>query len=142
MNKQPIYISICILAVLLLARCTEPENESEQASSPDETAPKDRALVIHGAAGAISKDMQDSAKQAYQADLNEALSIGEEILKEGGSSLDAVEKVIMYLEDNPKFNAGKGAVFTHDGSHELDAAIMAGHSLNAGAVTGVKTVKN
>ena len=90
----------------------------------------------------MSKDMPDSAKQAYQADLNEALSIGEEILKEGGSSLDAVEKVIMYLEDNPKFNAGKGAVFTHDGSHELDAAIMAGHSLNAGAVTGVKTVKN
>src|SRR5690625_1885191 len=142
MNMQFVYIPISVLAVLLLAGCTAPENGSEPASSSDETAPKDWALIIHGGAGVISKDMPDSARQAYQADLEEALSIGEKILKEGGSSLDAVEKVIIYLEDNPKFNAGKGSVFTHDGSHELDAAIMAGHSLNAGAVTGVKTVKN
>ncbi len=74
--------------------------------------------------------------------LNEALSIGSEILENGGSSLDAIEKTINYLEDNELFNAGKGAVFTAEGRNELDAAIMDGSTLNAGAVTGVTTVKN
>lgn len=75
-------------------------------------------------------------------DLSEALSIGEESLANGDSALDVVEKVINYLEDNPKFNAGKGAVFTHEGAHELDAAIMVGNTRQAGAITGVKSVKN
>jgi beta-aspartyl-peptidase (threonine type) len=74
--------------------------------------------------------------------LNEALTIGEEILKNEGSSLDAVEATVRYLEDNPLFNAGKGAVFTHDGRNELDASIMTGHDQKAGAVGGVTTIKN
>lgn len=103
---------------------------------------KEWAIAIHGGAGTISKDKPDSVVQDYKNDLNEALSIGKEILANGGTALDAVEKTINYLEDNPKFNAGKGAVFTHDGEHELDAAIMVGNTRQAGTVTGVKTVKN
>ena len=100
------------------------------------------AIAIHGGAGTISKEKPDSVVQAYKEDLRKALSIGREILMEGGSALDAVENTINYLEDNPRFNAGKGAVFTHDGEHELDAAVMVGNTGRAGAVTGVKTVKN
>lgn len=129
-----------ILAVVLLMSCTQSSGK-ENAVNQD-TTKKDWALVIHGGAGTISKDKPDSVVKAYKQDLNEALSIGEEILENGGSSLDAVEKVINYLEDNPRFNAGKGAVFTHDGDHELDAAIMVGNSREAGTITGVKTVKN
>jgi len=78
----------------------------------------------------------------YQQELGKALSIGVEILKSGGSSTDAVEQVVRYLEDCPLFNAGKGAVFTHEGRNELDASIMDGSTLKAGAVAGVTDVKN
>jgi len=78
----------------------------------------------------------------YQQELSKALSIGVEILKSGGSSTDAVEQVVRYLEDCPLFNAGKGAVFTHEGRNELDASIMDGSTLKAGAVAGVTDVKN
>ena len=74
--------------------------------------------------------------------LEEALAIGSEILENGGSALDAIEKTVNYLEDNELYNAGKGAVFTAEGKNELDAAIMDGSTLNAGAITGVTTVKN
>ena len=74
--------------------------------------------------------------------LNEALAIGESILKEGGNCIEAIEKTINFLEDCPLFNAGKGAVFTHDGKNELDASIMQGWDLNAGAVAGVGDIKN
>jgi beta-aspartyl-peptidase (threonine type) len=100
------------------------------------------AIVLHGGAGVISKDMPDSIKESYRNDLDHALTIGEKMLKNGDSAVDVVEHVINYLEDNPKFNAGKGAVFTHDGEHELDAAIMIGNTRQAGTITGVKTVKN
>lgn len=103
---------------------------------------KDYAIVIHGGAGVISKNIADSTKKAYKTALNEALSIGENVLKNDGSSLDAIEKVINYLEDNPRFNAGKGAVYTANGEHELDAAIMDGNTMQAGAITGVRTVKH
>lgn len=76
------------------------------------------------------------------ASLEEALTIGTEILENGGSAMDAVEATIMYLEDNELFNAGRGAVFTAEGKNELDAAFMHGNTLNAGAITGVTTVKN
>lgn len=131
---------IGILTVALLMGCAQ--SDGTQNESQRDTTQKDWAIVIHGGAGTISKDKPDSVVQAYKHDLDKALSIGEEILKKGGASIDAVEKVINYLEDNPRFNAGKGAVFTHDGSHELDAAIMVGDTRNAGTITGVKTVKN
>lgn len=127
---------IGLLTVLLMMGCAA-ENSTQQ-----DTTKKDWAIVLHGGAGTISKDLPDSVKQSYMDDLSEALSIGEEALKNGESALDVVEQVIHYLEDNPKFNAGKGAVFTHEGAHELDAAIMIGNTRQAGAITGVKTVRN
>jgi len=100
-------------------------------------------LVIHGGAGTIlKKNMSPELEAEYIAKLTEALKMGFEILKNGGSSIEAVQKTINILEDSPLFNAGKGAVFTNDGHNELDASIMDGKTLNAGAVAGVKTVKN
>jgi beta-aspartyl-peptidase (threonine type) len=99
-------------------------------------------IVIHGGAGTISKSIPDSTKEKYIKSLNEALSIGKKILEEGGKSIDAVEQVLRYMEDNPLFNAGKGAVYTSEGTHELDASIMDGSNLSTGAVTLVKTVKH
>lgn len=100
------------------------------------------AIALHGGAGTISKNLPDSIKQTYYEGLEEALSVGQKILKEGGMALDAVEKTVRTLENNPLFNAGKGAVYTSEGTHELDAAIMDGSTLAAGAVTGVTTVKH
>ncbi|HSP89180.1 MAG TPA: isoaspartyl peptidase/L-asparaginase [Ignavibacteriaceae bacterium] len=99
-------------------------------------------IVIHGGAGTISKSMPDSIKEDYLKSLSEALKIGKIILEKGGSSLEAVEQVIRFLEDNPMFNAGKGAVYTSEGTHELDASIMDGSNLSNGAVTLIKRVKN
>lgn len=129
-------LTICLLSIILLIAFVGIQDGNAQKQK------KDWAIVLHGGAGTISKDLPDSIKQSYMNDLSEALSIGEEALENGESALDVVEKVINYLEDNPKFNAGKGAVFTHEGAHELDAAIMVGNTREAGAITGVKTVKN
>lgn len=129
-----------LLVIIMAIGCTKMEGQNKAANQ--DTTKKDWALVIHGGAGTISKEKPDSVVKAYKNDLDEALSVGEKILKDGGSALDAVEHVINYLENNPKFNAGKGAVFTHDGGHELDAAIMTGNNRNAGTITGVKTIKN
>lgn len=130
-------ITRSIFLILTLAVLISCGSQDQQESSP-----KEWALVLHGGAGVISQDMADTVKQEYFDSLDEALSVGEEILSNGGSSLDAVEKVINYLEDNPRFNAGKGAVFTNEGAHELDAAIMVGNTREAGTITGVSTVKN
>jgi beta-aspartyl-peptidase (threonine type) len=99
-------------------------------------------LVIHGGAGVIRKDLTPEKEKLVRADLEAALSAGYAVLKDGGASLDAVTKAILVLEDSPRFNAGKGAVFTHDGKNELDSAIMDGASLRAGAIAGVHRVKN
>jgi beta-aspartyl-peptidase (threonine type) len=100
------------------------------------------SLAIHGGAGTIPKDIPASERDQYLASMRQALEIGREVLAKGGTSLDAVEKVVRFLEDDPLFNAGKGAVYTHDGTHELDAAIMDGRDLSCGSVAGLKTVKN
>jgi L-asparaginase / beta-aspartyl-peptidase len=103
----------------------------------------DPVLVIHGGAGTIlKKNMTPEKERAYIRSLEEALQKGYAVLKAGGSSLDAVQAVVMTLEDNPLFNAGKGAVFTNEGKIELDAAIMNGKTLAAGSVAGVMTIKN
>ncbi|MBO0359352.1 isoaspartyl peptidase/L-asparaginase [Hymenobacter sp. BT186] len=100
-------------------------------------------LVIHGGAGTITKaNMTAEQEKAYQDGLNKALQVGHAILKDGGTALDAVEAAIRVLEDNPLFNAGKGAVFTHEGRNEMDASIMEGEQLRAGAVAGVTVVRN
>jgi beta-aspartyl-peptidase (threonine type) len=100
-------------------------------------------LVIHGGAGTILKSKMTPEKEsAIRAALQKALETGYAELKSGKSSVDAVEATIHVLEDDPHFNAGKGAVFTHDGHNELDAAIMEGKTLSAGAVAGVRTIRN
>ncbi len=101
------------------------------------------ALVIHGGAGVMSEsEMSEERQQEYRVKLEEALLKGESLLKDGASATDAVVGVIKILEDSPLFNAGKGAVFTSAGENELDASIMEGKHLNAGAVAGVKDIRN
>jgi beta-aspartyl-peptidase (threonine type) len=100
------------------------------------------SLVIHGGAGVISKNLHEDKKQYYIDGLEIALRIGFNILEKGGTAIDAVEMVVKSLEDNPWFNAGKGAVYTSEEKHELDASIMDGSNLKCGAVGGVMTVKN
>ncbi|WP_200890688.1 isoaspartyl peptidase/L-asparaginase family protein [Pedobacter lusitanus] len=100
-------------------------------------------MVIHGGAGTITrKNMSAEKEAAYVAALTKALQTGYDVLKSGKTSLDAVEATIHIMEDSPLFNAGKGAVFTHDGKNEMDAAVMDGKTLMAGAVAGVTTIKN
>lgn len=100
-------------------------------------------LVIHGGAGTIlKKNMTPEKEKAYQSALQQALEAGYSILSKGGSALDAVEAAVRVMEDCPLFNAGKGAVFTHEGKNELDAAIMNGKNLAAGSVASVTTIKN
>lgn len=100
-------------------------------------------LVVHGGAGTLTKNnMTDEQEQAYKNKIAEAIDIGFSILESGGTALDAVIHTIVILENSPLFNAGKGAVFTHTGENELDASIMDGSNISAGAVAGVKTIKN
>src|SRR5699024_6259221 len=100
-------------------------------------------LVIHGGAGTLLPGKMSAEKErAYRDKLTEALSAGYEKIKNGGQSLDAVTAAITVMEDSPLFNAGKGAVMTHEGKNELDASIMDGATQDAGAVAGITTVKN
>lgn len=101
------------------------------------------ALVIHGGAGVIERaDLSEADERAIRADLDKALDAGNAVLEKGGTALDAVSAVVVVLEDSPRFNAGKGAVFNALGKHELDASIMEGHTRRAGAVASVRTVRN
>jgi beta-aspartyl-peptidase (threonine type) len=100
-------------------------------------------LVVHGGAGTMSRaELSPEREQAIRADLERALRAGHAVLEKGGASLDAVTQAVVILEDSPYFNAGKGAVFNHDGVNELDASIMDGSTRKAGAVAGVHRVKN
>jgi beta-aspartyl-peptidase (threonine type) len=101
------------------------------------------AIAIHGGAGTILRSLMDPAREtSYKQALKQALISGETILQNGGSSLLAVEAAIRTLEDNPLFNAGRGSVFTHNGKNEMDASIMNGMDLTAGAIAGVQNIKN
>ena len=101
------------------------------------------ALAIHGGAGTIARaSLLPADELRYRAALEAALNTGYDLLRKGAAALDAVEAAVRSLEDCPLFNAGRGAVFTHEGHHEMDAALMAGHSRQAGAVAGVRTVQN
>jgi len=130
-----------------LYSCKEnPSENGETATTNMETVQdsvQDFAIVIHGGAGTILKEnMTDSLEAAYEAKLTEAIQTGYKILQNGGTSLEAVQRTINVMEDSPLFNSAKGAVFTHDGKNELDASIMDGKTLNAGAIAGVTTIKN
>lgn len=100
-------------------------------------------LAVHGGAGTIlPSSMTDEKEKAYKSALEASLRAGYSLLKKGFSSLDAVQAAVIILEDCPLFNAGKGSVFTHDGTHEMDASIMDGRTLKAGAIAGVQNIKN
>lgn len=101
------------------------------------------AIVIHGGAGSILREnLSAEMEAAYREKLTEALEVGEGILKNGGTSVDAVVETIKIMEDSPLFNAGKGSVYTHDEKNEMDASIMNGKDMSAGAVAGVDGIKN
>lgn len=101
------------------------------------------SLAIHGGAGTILKeDMTPELEKAYRQGLQQALDAGYSVLENGGSAVEAVKVAVVHLEDNPMFNAGKGAVFTKKGINELDAAIMDGKTLEAGAIAAVRNVRN
>jgi len=120
--------------------------DSAQKQTTDTIQKKQNApfgIVIHGGAGYITKEsLNDSLEKAYHEKLSEAISKGNEILKNGGSALEAVQRSINIMEDSPLFNSGKGAVLSHEEQPELDASIMDGKTLNAGGITGVSTIKN
>ncbi len=127
------------------------KNAKKKASTPQkqttnkvkEKTANNYVIVIHAGAGNfIKKDISETMEIKYKAKLLEALEKGIDILKNDGHAVDAVENVIKILEDSPLFNAGKGAVFTHNGKNELDASIMDGKTLNAGAVAEVSNIKN
>ena len=113
------------------------------AAAQETAASADWSFAIHGGAGTLERSRMTEQQQAdYKAALQVALDAGAKVLKEGGSAIDAVTAAITVLEDDPKFNAGRGAVFTWDGINELDAAIMDGNGRRAGAIAGVHTVRH
>jgi L-asparaginase / beta-aspartyl-peptidase len=127
LGAQLLLAALAIVAAHSLARAAE--------------APR-WAIVVHGGAGTIAKDMDPKLVDNYRASLRQGLGLGKDILAKGGTSLDAVEAVVRFFEDDSLFNAGRGAVYTHDGRHEMDAAIMDGKTLDCGAVAAVTVIRN
>jgi len=124
---------------MLTAGCTG-SGENKQIAG---TQRPEYVLAIHGGAGTLSRErMTEEQEREYLDKLNEALVAGEDILKNGGSSLQAVCAAIIIMEDSPLFNAGKGAVFNNQKQVELDASVMVGKTLNAGAIAGVTDIRN
>ena len=136
--------TVLAAATVLIAACQGPVQETVEEVAPvsGEEQPEWR-LVIHGGAGVILRENMTAEREAaYTAALETALEAGAEILRNGGSAVDAVQAAVIPMEDDPLFNAGQGAVFTAAAEHELDASIMSGAERDAGAVAGVKRVKN
>ena len=139
-----------LLFLILLSSCqktdtlkSEESTDSEIAATTTNMGERPMALVIHGGAGTIKKEnMTPEMEAAYTEKLQEALDAGYKVLENGGNSVEAVKSAINIMEDSPLFNAGKGAVFNSIGKHELDASIMEGNTLNAGAIAGVTRIKN
>jgi L-asparaginase / beta-aspartyl-peptidase len=130
MRRARVFVLLAVVAAALLARAAEAD-------------PRPLVLVIHGGAGVIERAKMTPEKEAgYRSGLSAALDAGYAVLERGGSSLDAVTAAVRTMEDDPQFNAGRGAVLNHEGDAELDAAIMDGNGPRAGAVAGVRHVKN
>jgi len=144
--KKLVYL---LLISLIFIGCKNKEelnassNKNTEASDNSSQKVNDFAIIIHGGAGTIlKKNMTPEMEADYKETLEKAIRVGYDILKEGGSSLDAVQKTINVMEDSPLFNAGKGAVFTNAETNEHDASIMDGKTLNAGASAGTTIVRN
>ncbi|MGA3014123.1 MAG: isoaspartyl peptidase/L-asparaginase [Bacteroidales bacterium] len=134
---------IFILSILCCFFSTGSFSQNNTETQKESNDQKPWVLVIHGGAGGtIGQKMPIEKQQEYISKMTEVLRAGAAVLSSGGSSLDAVEKCIRMMEDSPLFNAGKGSVFTEEGKNEMDASIMDGQSLKAGAVAGVTTIKN
>ncbi|ALT00404.1 isoaspartyl peptidase/L-asparaginase family protein [Lacimicrobium alkaliphilum] len=115
----------------------------QQGAMAETTGQSPIAIVIHGGAGTINRaNMSEEREQQYRAKLEQAIKAGHALLAQGASSLDATIAAIQVMEESELFNAGKGAVYTYEGAHELDASIMWGKNRQAGAVAGVKTIKS
>ncbi len=133
-----------VAAMIMLVSCQSVSGDTGNIKAAV-TAPTERPLIIlvHGGAGSARPGgMPAKDEAAYRAALGYALETGYQVLAKGGTSLDAVQAAIVTMEDNPLFNAGKGAVFTAEGRNELDSSIMDGRDRNAGAVAGVTVIKN
>jgi beta-aspartyl-peptidase (threonine type) len=142
MKSRKIILLLAIAAGWMMS-CKNPDITPGDQQKNVELPRQEWAIVIHGGAGALEKDSMDrELDKLYRSAMAEALHTGRKILQEGGNALDAVEMTIRVMEDNPLFNAGKGAVFTHEGRNELDASIMDGSNLGAGAVAAVTDIKN
>src|SRR5665647_598098 len=143
MKTKATILSFLMIFILILFSCKSEKKSASGQSTRASVEKQEWAIVIHGGAGGMTKEnLTPELDKEYRASLQVALTAGKKILSEGGSALDAVEQTIRTMEDNPLFNAGKGAVFTHEGRNELDAAIMDGSNLAAGAVAGVIDIKN
>ncbi len=144
--KKLIFLTALILVVIGCKNEEELKALSNDEGETVEVTPQktnEFAIVIHGGAGTILKEnMTSEMEAAYKSKLEEAIRVGYDILKNGGSSLDAVQKTINVMEDSPLFNAGKGAVFTNAKTNEMDASIMDGKTLKAGASAGTTNVRN
>lgn len=138
MKTKSLLLALPLIGLILASAACQPGSVRIQDSEADTPW----AIALHGGAGVILREnLSDSLEAFYKEKLEEALLTGSRVLENGGSSLDAVEQTIRVLEDSPLFNAGKGAVFTHSGTNELDASIMDGSDLQAGAVAGVGDVR-
>lgn len=133
----------CLVLPALVLGLAAPATGAQQAPTSHGPATPHTALVIHGGAGYVARDaLSAEDEKAARADLDAALDAGNAVLSSGGAALDAVQAAVHVLEESPRFNAGKGAVFNAEGGHELDASIMEGHTRRAGAVAGVTTVRS
>jgi len=153
MKRAKVLRANCFFALMLFsaAASTLAQEQVRSLAPAPETRPENQpnmevkkiGLAVHGGAGTIDRSKMTPEKEhEYRAGLERALTVGDEILKRGGSSLDATEAAVRVLEDDPHFNAGKGAVFTSAGTNEMDAAIMDGKTLNAGTVASLKHIRN
>ena len=133
MSKYNISLSVSLAAIMMMSSTAALAQATERPF----------AIAIHGGAGTIKKEkFTPEREKAYRAKLAEAVEAGYSVLDKGGASLDAVTAAINILENSPFFNAGKGAVYTHNETHEMDASIMDGRNRQAGAVAGVKHIEN
>ncbi|SDS32970.1 isoaspartyl peptidase/L-asparaginase [Gramella sp. MAR_2010_147] len=142
-NLLLLFSLICFVSCNDANQEKQKQNKSESEKTTENDSVQNFGIVIHGGAGTILKEnISDSLEQAYKDKLEEAIKTGHEILANGGTAIEAVQKTINVMEDSPLFNSAKGAVFTNEGKNELDASIMDGKTLNAGAIAGVTNVKN
>lgn len=143
MNRPRCWSWIGAIVFSQLAASAVAQDRPAAATAPEAAPPRvEYAIAIHGGAGWEPDKLSKEDRQRHREALTRAIHVGRDILAKGGSALDAVEQTIRVLEDEPLYNAGRGAVFNNGGQHELDAAIMNGRSRQAGGVAGLTTVKN